>query len=353
LRKTDGGVKNVIIRGQGMSSTRIEPTGDFPAIELTNQTDVQPSFSKWIFQNLMFLQSNGESDLFRAKDVDTCRFSNVSFAGNGPDRRGNNLYCSNCYDWKFYGCHWAGGGDPEIETADMYLENNTNSFHLVNCRFERMRSYAMFMPSDSRGANHRISTTKFHGSTGGDAPDVPYIKGPFQQLQLMNCKLGPCFEGFLHFSGDKGQFGKARGGILVQNNQFEFHNLGSSPAITLAGDNRAAIAENDFHSVGTENPAVDVRDGYATIVGNLVRKSPIEVSGGSATVIGNNVQKPQGKNGIVVNAGDTTIVGNRVNGAGILGSTAENMSVVANVVKDGTIDIDGRNTATAANIVQE
>jgi hypothetical protein len=349
---TKRNIRGVAVRGQGMVATQIERTGDFPVFDLRSEEDAgYPKMGKWTFAGFRVSQNGqGSAPAFRAHDMHHNRFRNVEFVGRGAEATGNNLHTSKSFDWKFYGCHWGHAGDPEAGRGEIYMEENTNNFHFVNCKFERLHSYAIL--SDSGGSNHRISTTKFHGATGEDRPEtpVPYLAGDFGQLQITNCKFGPALDGFLRLQGAEG--GMGRGGVLIANNQFLFHDLGSSPAIEQLADNRLAVANNDFSSRQTENPAVAIRAGDASVTGNVIRAAPITVTGGSATITGNTIQRPFG-DGIVVDADDTAIVGNRVGEGGISATEdSQGLAVAANVVRGGSLAIDGDETETAANVVR-
>jgi hypothetical protein len=350
-------IRGVTVRGQGILTTHIKRTGNFPIFDLaTDEGHGHPKMGKWTFAGFRLAQNeHGPAPVFRAHDVHHNRLANVQFTAWGEEADSTALHASRCFDWKCYGCHWGRAGNPTENRAEIYMENETNNFHFVDCKWERLHSYAILShtnPTDN--ARHRLVNCKMHGAVGENRPEttVPFIAGHFKKLQIANSKFGPALDGFFRLRGERHP-SKGLGGILIANNDFAYHNLGSSPAIELLENNRLAVVNNDFTSKHTEHPAVAVRDGIATITGNMTYWSPVaKVTGGSATITGNSVQKPP-TDGIRVQSDNTAVLGNRIE-RGDIRATSDSSGVVAtgNVVTDGSIELAGSDSQRGVNVVR-
>jgi hypothetical protein len=370
-------VNRITIRGQGWRSTTIERTGDFRLLELHGVEGDHAGNKRrryWTVENLQLSAGGqGSTDLIHQRWSEGHRWSNVGFDGNGSS--GNNLYAEQCWDQTFVGCVLSGGGDPEAGTADVYWYNtdvdNTNNWRFVNCRWEKLNSYAIYSDnSGSGGPNGRLFLVncKFHGYSdktnvgNRQAADVYPLDLSAHVVKISNCWFVYSRRGWIRIRSGRSNT------TQIVNSAFRNYR---EPAINLGGKENY-IAHNSFWGP-SEYDGRAIHAGpeakETAIVGNVTGGADpsIHVEANRATVTGNVVDFDgffeesvhDGIHGIVVSGEDTSLGNNVVanaGGDGIRFDGATGAAATGNVVRDprdgGIVAGDGDRVLVGNNVVR-
>jgi hypothetical protein len=331
-------LSNVSLFGQGWDGTVLRRTGDFPLVELTGGREGGDRQKHWTFQNLRLdAGGHGPSDLIHGRYSDGHRFLNVRTYGGGSS--GNSIYAEECWDWLFYGCVFSRGGSDDAGTADVRFaktdeDANSNHFHFLSCRWEKLTSHGIFAEEGGRGGGTRIwlNNCKFHGFPGGGSNETA-------AASMIAGDIGLLFVANSWFNYTTGSIvATAHPGTYVTNSAFRNYGMGTGQAAIRIGSQAAGIANNTFFGGQDPSPAISVeggahptitgntmvsdggvvvRDGHARIRGNVFRDShgTAIAANAESEVAGNYVENPA-ETGTLVDGGEVVVTGNRILDAG-------------------------------------
>lgn len=327
----------ITIVGRGINNTIIRQTDDFPLIELVGMKRRGDRCTRWQFRDLT-LQSGREtsSDIVRARYGGSHRFENVRFESSKSI--GNGVFAEECWDVRFTNCEFSNGGDPDVDSADVYLYNGdydmTNSLFFLNCTWSEVASHALYSDSSGQGKlNDRIyiANSKFRGyGRGGRIQEDPnqfYIDGSCRALKIVNCHFNWSLKGFVRNQNP---------GRLLQISNCCFEQYGDA-ALDVRSDD-SIVANNAFVSGRSGSTAVRTRGSNTRIVGNHVSdENGFEIEGENTGIHGNAV-RDAAENGITIAADHCSATGNVVTNPGrhAITVTGDSTIVSGNTCLDAT-----------------
>ncbi|WP_276256540.1 right-handed parallel beta-helix repeat-containing protein [Halomontanus rarus] len=350
-------VDYVTITGEGINNTTIRQTGDFPVLELVGTQRRGDRRSNWKVTDVTFKSQKGNTtDLVRAQYGGQHHFERVRF--ECIDSLGNGVYAEECWDVRFNNCRFSNGGDPDEETADVYLYNGdydmSNSIRFTNCTWDPVASHAIYSDSSGKGKiNDRLYLVncKFRGfGRGGrikEDPEKYYVDGLWKWMKIINSHFNWSIKGFIR---------NQAGGQAVQVANCSFQQYGET-ALDLASDDNL-VSGNIFESKRAASTAIRSRGRQTTIMGNRIADhGGIRISGDSTSVHGNTVTGPD-RTGIALDADGCLVTGNRIISPGRHGilMTGESTVVSSNTcIEPATTGIrfeDARYCIATENLVR-